>query len=105
MWGGACDGWHLLKHPELSVIQERVPAGAGEVRHFHSRARQFFFILHGEAVLELPDGAVVVCAGQGLHVAPGVAHRFVNYSDEDVIFLVVSAPTTDGDRTNVTAAS
>ena len=24
-WGGVCDGWHLLKSPVLSVIQERVP--------------------------------------------------------------------------------
>jgi hypothetical protein len=39
-WGGVCDGWHLLKHPDLSVIQERVPAGAGEVRHYHMRARR-----------------------------------------------------------------
>ena len=100
MWGGACDGWHLLRHPELSVIQERVPAGAGEVRHFHSRSRQFFFVLRGEAVLELPEGAVAVSAGQGLHVPPGVAHRFVNCSEEDVIFLVVSSPSTAGDRTN-----
>ena len=29
-WGGVCDGWHLLKDPTLSVIQERVPPGAGE---------------------------------------------------------------------------
>lgn len=100
VWGGACDGWHLLRHPELSVIQERVPAGAGEVRHFHSRSRQFFFVLRGEAVLELPEGAVAVSAGQGLHVPPGVAHRFVNCSEEDVIFLVVSSPSTAGDRTN-----
>ena len=33
-WGSVCDGWHLLKHPELSVIQERVPPGVGEVKHY-----------------------------------------------------------------------
>ncbi len=22
-WGNRCDGWHLLKSPEISVIQER----------------------------------------------------------------------------------
>jgi hypothetical protein len=26
-WGGACDGWHLLKSAALSVIQESVPPG------------------------------------------------------------------------------
>ena len=29
VWGDGCDGWHLLKHPDLSVIQERVPADRG----------------------------------------------------------------------------
>jgi mannose-6-phosphate isomerase-like protein (cupin superfamily) len=100
VWGDVCDGWHLLKEPDLSVIQERVPPGAGETRHFHSKARQFFFVLSGAATLEFEEEAVTFSAGQGMHVAPGVLHRFVNASDAEVRFLVVSSPTTRGDRTN-----
>jgi len=100
-WGGVCDGWHLLKNPALSVIQERVPPGAGEARHFHSHARQFFFVLSGTATMEFESDAVTFGAGQGLHVPPGTRHRFVNRSDADVVFLVISSPTTAGDRTNV----
>jgi mannose-6-phosphate isomerase-like protein (cupin superfamily) len=100
-WGDACDGWHLLKHRELSVIQERVPPGAGEVKHFHSVARQFFFVLSGIAKLEFNDSSVVFSAGQGVHVPPSVHHRFVNQTEQDVIFLVISSPATSGDRTNV----
>ena len=48
VWGDGCDGWHLLKERDLSVIQERVPPGVGEVRHFHSQSRQYFFILRGQ---------------------------------------------------------
>lgn len=99
-WGGVCDGWHLLKHPDLSVIQERVPPGAGETRHFHTRARQFFFVLSGTATIEFNERSVTFGRGQGVHVDPGTAHRFANYSDEEVIFLVVSSPTTTGDRTD-----
>lgn len=99
-WGEACDGWHLLKQADLSVIQERVPPGAGEVRHFHARARQFFFILSGTATLEFDDGLVDFAAGQGVHVEPGVAHRFANRSDAEVVFLVISTPPTAGDRVN-----
>ncbi len=40
-WGANCDGWHLVRTPELSVIQERVPPGGRETRHLHTRARQF----------------------------------------------------------------
>ena len=56
VWGGICDGWHFLKRDtctwrtlapgasagecrcEMSVIQERVPAGGAEVMHYHNLA-------------------------------------------------------------------
>lgn len=100
-WGGVCDGWHLLRHPELSVIEERVPAGAAEVRHVHARARQFFYILSGQACIELAQGDLRLGAGQGAQVPPGVAHRFVNPGPGETVFLVISAPPTAGDRTNL----
>ena len=101
VWGGACDGWHLLKEPSLSVIQERVPAGLGEVRHFHSNARQFFYVIKGTATLEFDDQLVTLAVGDGVEVPPGVRHRFANRSAADVEFLVISSPTTAGDRTNL----
>jgi hypothetical protein len=38
VWGDSCDGWHLVLHSDLSVIEECVPAGASEVRHYHQKA-------------------------------------------------------------------
>ena len=101
VWGEVCEGWRLLRHPELSVIRERVPPGASEVRHFHERARQFFYVLSGTATLEFETGPVSFGVGQGVHVPPGRPHRFCNLSSDDVVFLVISAPTTEGDRTTV----
>ncbi|MEO6080870.1 MAG: cupin domain-containing protein [Steroidobacteraceae bacterium] len=101
VWGVDCDGWHLLKHPDLSVIQERVPPGRGEVKHFHSKARQYFLVLKGRASLEFDDCEVSFGPGEGVHVPPGVRHRFLNAGSEAVEFLVISSPTTQGDRTNV----
>lgn len=100
-WGDGCDGWHLLKDPSLSVIQERVPPSAGEVAHLHAKARQFFYVLSGTATMEFEDRKLRFGPSQGLHVPPGTRHRFVNESDDDVVFLVISSPTTAGDRTNV----
>jgi len=102
-WGDACDGWRLLDTPELSVIEERVPGGAGEVRHYHRSARQFFYILSGSAALEFDGCRIALERGQGLHVPPGVPHQFVNTAEDDVVFLVVSSPTTAGDRVNLPA--
>jgi mannose-6-phosphate isomerase-like protein (cupin superfamily) len=100
VWGEVCDGWHLLKDPSLSVIQERVPPGAGETRHFHSRARQFFYVLAGVATLDFDDHSIELKAGEGYEIQPTIRHRFVNRSAEAVSFLVISAPSTQGDRTN-----
>lgn len=101
IWGDVCDGWHLVKRTDMSVIAERVPPGAKEIRHFHSTARQFFFILSGFAVIETNGERVTLKEGQGLEVAPGISHQFMNESPEDVHFLVVSHPSTRGDRVEV----
>jgi mannose-6-phosphate isomerase-like protein (cupin superfamily) len=102
-WGAGCDGWHLLKREDLSVIRERVPPGAAEVRHRHARSRQFFYVLEGEATLEVGGVRHALRAGMGLHVPPGAAHQFRNESESDVHFLVVSAPRSHGDREEVAA--
>lgn len=101
VWGDVCDGWRLLDGPDLSVIEERVPAGASEIWHTHTRARQFFYVLKGTATLVFADDVVLLRAGQGLEVPPGRPHRFENRSDDEVVFLVISTPTTRGDRVDL----
>lgn len=98
LWGEVCDGWHLVKRSDLSVIAERVPPGASEVRHYHASARQFFYILRGCAVIEVNGEREALQEGQGLEIAPGTSHQFMNESQEDVHFLVISHPSTRGDR-------
>jgi mannose-6-phosphate isomerase-like protein (cupin superfamily) len=98
VWGDSCDGWHLVRDSDLSVIEECMPAGTSEVSHCHRRSRQFFFILSGRAVMETDGVHIPLCAGQGLQAPPGAYHRFCNESDEPVRFLVVSHPPSHGDR-------
>lgn len=100
-WGDGCDGWHLLNHPDLHVIREAVPAGASERRHVHTKARQVFFILTGQAVMELEGQDHPLGPGDALHVPPGSPHQFKNPFPSAVEFLVVSSPTTRGDRTDL----
>jgi mannose-6-phosphate isomerase-like protein (cupin superfamily) len=101
VWGNHCDGWHLARSEALSVIQERVPAGESEKRHRHAKARQFFFILKGNAVMELDGGIYPLAAAQGIEIPPGAVHKFRNDSSAEVEFLVISSPPTSGDRENL----
>jgi mannose-6-phosphate isomerase-like protein (cupin superfamily) len=98
VWGGDCDGWHLLKRNELSVIHERMPPGRTEVRHHHEFARQLFFVLSGKLTMVLADRNEVIGPGEAVEIPPGEVHRAENRGDGAVEFLVISHPTTRGDR-------
>jgi mannose-6-phosphate isomerase-like protein (cupin superfamily) len=100
-WADRCDGWHLLRSDELSIIQERMPPKTSEVAHFHTRSRQFFFVLSGTLSILLDDRLHTLGAEQGLEVAPKAKHRVFNDADSDVRFIVVSTPPAHGDRNTV----
>ncbi len=104
-WGTGCDGWHLVRSPALSVIQERMPTGATEARHRHRHARQFFFVLVGELRIEVDGTLHILGPQQGLEVAPGLAHEVRNDGPATAEFLVVSQPPSHGDRALVPPVS
>lgn len=100
VWGEVCDGWHLVKGQDLSVIHERMPGNTAEVRHYHERSRQFFFVLSGQAVLEVEGVRHTIGSQEGVEVPSGAAHQMKNEGEDAVEFLVISQPTTRGDRIN-----
>jgi mannose-6-phosphate isomerase-like protein (cupin superfamily) len=77
-WGAGCDGWHLVRVPALSVIQERMPPGAAEVRHRHAVARQFFFILTGRLRVGVEGVEYVLGPREGLEVSPGLVQQSIS---------------------------
>jgi mannose-6-phosphate isomerase-like protein (cupin superfamily) len=103
-WGGPsgvdCDGWHLVKTPDLSIIEELMPPGASEARHSHGAARQFFFVLDGELTLEVEGQQFLVEAGEGLEIAPGRRHQARNNGSRHLRMTVTSQPPSHGDRIN-----
>ncbi|UYQ92370.1 cupin domain-containing protein [Chitinophaga horti] len=101
IWGGLCDGWHLLQHDDLSVIQERMPPGTTEQLHLHEKSRQVFYILSGSAQMEMEGTPFTLRTGDSISVAPGQAHKISNNGAEDVHFLVISSPKSHGDRINL----
>lgn len=98
IWGQNCDGWHLLKSPEISIIQERMPSNTYEVRHLHNQSRQFFFILSGQATIELNGEIQDLQIHQGIEIPAQTPHQMMNRSANALEFLVVSCPPSHADR-------
>ena len=98
VWGQGADGWHLVRDQKLSVIEEQMRPGTSELLHYHRVAQQFFYMLSGEAVMEIGGRGFRMAAGEGLHVPPGTLHRIRNESDDVIRFLVISQPHSHGDR-------
>ena len=103
IWGEINDGWRYVDRGDLSVIHERMKPGGREVRHAHQKARQFFYVLSGQFSMELDGTVHTLNPGQGLEIPPGSPHQAMNLSDADVDFMVVSTPTSKGDRVLVPA--
>jgi mannose-6-phosphate isomerase-like protein (cupin superfamily) len=98
VWGNRCDGWYPSKADAFSVIQERIPPGASETRHYHRAARQFFYVLSGVLSFEIDDRDINLESRQGIEIAPSVSHRVLNRSAEIAESLVISNPPSHGDR-------
>lgn len=98
VWGGRCDGWHLVRTADLSVIHERMPPDTAEVRHLHVRAHQFFLVLRGRLAIESAGVTHRLGPLEGIQIPARVPHRVHNSSAEAAEFLVVSQPPSHGDR-------
>jgi len=72
-----------------------MPPGTREVRHFHKRAAQFFYVLRGMLSVEVEGNEAELIGGQGIEVAAGQANEVRNRSSEDVDFLVISCHLSD----------
>jgi len=99
-WGNNCNGWHLVKSEKLSIIEELMPANTSEQKHYHNFSEQYFYILNGTATFEMEKEIVEVNKGEGIHIYPQVVHQIKNEKSTDLEFIVISQPTSRGDRIN-----
>jgi mannose-6-phosphate isomerase-like protein (cupin superfamily) len=97
-WGNGCEGWHLVRAAGFSVLAERMPPGTTEVRHWHARARQFFYVTDGVLELEIEGDVHQLPRGCGIEIPAGLAHQARNTTERPTNFLVISSPPHQGDR-------
>lgn len=101
VWGANCDGWYLLNGDSLSIIHERMPSGTAETRHYHNHSRQFFFVLLGKVTIEINGEINELHQQEGIEVPPMAPHQVFNETDSSIEFLVISQPTTKGDKKSI----
>ncbi len=97
-WQKICDGWHFVERDDLSIIAEKMPPNTSEDMHYHRKARQFFYILSGQATMQFSDGSLLLNTGDGVEIEPGEAHQMCNCSDMEIEFLTISMPKSHGDK-------
>lgn len=99
-WGTHCSGWPLVNTATLSIIEECMPPNTEEVLHYHKNAQQFFYILRGTASFIIENEAFTVNANEGIHILPRKKHQIINKEQHNLEFLVISEPTSRGDKMN-----
>ena len=81
----------------------RADAGVVNPPHKHLGPADFY-VLSGSLTIELDGRRETLSPFEGLEVAPGLPHQVFNASGDDAEFLVVSQPTSRGDRVEAPAS-
>ena len=71
------------------------PGSVSDLRHYHSKQDEFVYVVSGSLILNTSRGETTLTAGMcaGFKAGSGDAHRLINRSSEDAVYLEV------GDRT------
>jgi mannose-6-phosphate isomerase-like protein (cupin superfamily) len=78
---------------QLALTEFRLPAGqGGPPRHIHREHADAFYVLEGEATIELADQVLRAGPGDFVAAPSGVVHTFRNESDAEVGLLNIHAP-------------
>jgi quercetin dioxygenase-like cupin family protein len=82
----------------MSVIEDFMPQCSAEVRPHHEHEQHCFYILVREVLMEVDGENHLLSAGSGMHIMPGTRpqNRYPSSSPER--FLVISQPSSRGDR-------
>ena len=101
VWGDKCDGWFLAKHPNACVIQETMFPHTSEKKHYHEKTWQFIFVLSGILTVEIGDNEYQLNPLEGIEMPEIISHNFHNKTDNDLSYILISAPNIVGDRINL----
>jgi mannose-6-phosphate isomerase-like protein (cupin superfamily) len=80
-----------------SLAEASLPAGASTERHYHKKSEEFYFLLEGDATMEIDGEKHSVVPGDAILIPPGAWHQITATSA--VRFLCCCAPPYSHDDT------
>lgn len=87
----------LLAHRNSSIRKQslaeaRLKPGQQTTPHHHPQTEEIYYILTGQARMQLADELRDVRVGDAIAIPPGVSHQITNTGEEMLIFLCCCAP-------------
>jgi len=96
-----------LLHPRrdpiegYSIAQATVPPGSSTLRHCHKRAEETYYILEGDAVVELAGESRRVGPGDTIPIPAGAPHRITAGRPKQLVMLCICCPAYADDDTKL----
>ena len=75
-----------------SLARIVIPPGKSSNLHYHKVTEETYFILKGEAGMQVNGERVHLIPGQACYLAPGDVHQIQNDGEADLVFLAFCAP-------------
>lgn len=75
-----------------SLAEATLPPGGMTERHHHRISEEMYYLVEGEALMEIDGRERGVSAGDAILIPPGARHRITNTGPGDLRFLCTCAP-------------
>ncbi len=82
-----------------SLAEARLPVGGQTTPHFHPRTEEIYYILEGQAIMQIGDDVRDVGPGDAIAIPPGERHTIKNTGQMVLKFLCCCAPGYEHDDT------
>ena len=82
-----------------TLAEARLTPGAGATPHYHLKTEEIYFILEGQALMEVGNEVEPVGPGDAIAIPPRTHHRITNSGSGVLRFLCCCAPGYEHDDT------
>ena len=75
-----------------SLAEARLPCGASTTLHYHPQTEEIYYILTGQARMQIEEETSEVGVGDAIAIPPGTTHQITNIGSVELKFLCCCAP-------------